>query len=224
VKVEWKKSEKSLYLPGTKPETVTIPAMNFFTIRGRGNPNDAFFADYISVLYSLSYGVKMGLKQEAAQGSQPEGYCDYTVYPLEGVWDLTEEAKIAPTGKLDKDTLVFELMMRQPDFVSADYARETIERTIKKKPQALLDMVRYERLAEGLCVQMLHAGSYDDEPATVAAMERFIAEQELHRTTLKHREIYISNPNAVAPEKMKTVLRFQVERQQDGQKGIRHAP
>ncbi len=79
-----------------------------------------------------------------------------------------------------------------------------------KKPQALLDQVRYERITDGLCVQMLHVGSYDDEPRTVAEMERFISEQTLHRLTRKHREIYISNPNAVAPERMKTVLRFQV--------------
>lgn len=212
MKTEWKKSEKALYLPKAAPELVTVPAMNFFTVRGSGNPNDEFFSDYITVLYSLSYGVKMGLKQEAAQGSPPFGYCDYTVYPLEGVWDLSEAAKAAPTGKLDKNTLVFELMMRQPDFVSADYARQTIERTGMKKPHALLDQVRYERIAEGLCVQMLHIGSYDDEPATVARMERFIAEQKLLRTTLKHRELYISNPNAVEPGKMKTVLRFQVAR------------
>lgn len=212
VKIEWKKSEKDLYLPKTRPELVTVPAMNFFTIRGSGNPNDEFFADYITALYSLSYGVKMGLKQGVAPDGQPKGYCDYTVYPLEGVWDLNDAAKAAPARKLDKSALVFELMMRQPDFVSADYARQTIERIKKKKPQVLLDQVKYERITEGLCVQMLHLGSYDDEPATVAEMERFIAEQKLRRTTLKHRELYISNPNAVEPEKMKTVLRFQVER------------
>ncbi len=216
MKIEWKKSDKALYLPKAKPELVMIPAMNFFTIRGSGNPNDEFFSEYISVLYSLSYGVKMSLKQapvtEGSQGGQPEGYCDYTVYPLEGVWDINEAAKLAPAGKLDKSTLIFDLMMRQPDFVSADYARETIERTKKKKPQALLDQVKFERFTEGLCVQMLHIGSYDDEPRTVAEMERFIVEQKLRRATLKHRELYISNPNAVEPKKMKTVLRFQVIR------------
>lgn len=216
MKIEWKKSDKALYLPKPKPELVQIPAMNFFTIRGSGNPNDEFFSEYISVLYSLSYGVKMSLKQastkESPSGGQPEGYCDYTVYPLEGVWDINEAAKLAPAGKLDKSTFVFDLMMRQPDFVSADYARETIERTKTKKPQALLDQVKFERLTEGLCVQMLHVGGYDDEPMTVAVMERFIAEQNLRRLTYKHREIYISNPNAVEPEKMKTVLRFQVVR------------
>ncbi len=212
MKIEWKKSEKDLYLPKPRPELVTVPAMNFFIISGSGNPNDDFFSDYITVLYSLAYGVKMSLKQGAAPDGQPDGYCDYTVYPLEGVWDLNEAAKAAPSGVLDKSTLVFELMIRQPDFVSADYACQTIERTKIKKPQALLDQVRYERMTDGLCVQMLHLGSYDDEPATVAEMEHFIAEQKLRRTTLRHREMYISNPNAVAPEKMKTVLRFQVER------------
>ena len=89
MKHEWRKHEKEFYLPKTRPELVKIPKFKFFMIKGRGNPNDAFFADYIQVLYSLSYAVKMSPKA----GIAPEGYYDYTVYPLEGVWDISAEAK-----------------------------------------------------------------------------------------------------------------------------------
>jgi hypothetical protein len=86
---EWKKAEKKFYLPGTKPELIKMPAFRFFSVEGKGNPNDKSFAEYIGVLYSLSYAVKMSPKK----GTAPEGYFEYTVYPLEGVWDISDEAK-----------------------------------------------------------------------------------------------------------------------------------
>lgn len=89
MKHEWKKNEKQFYLPKNEHELISIPEFKFFTIEGNGNPNDDFFAEYIGVLYSLSYGIKMSRKK----GTEPEGYFDYTIYPLEGVWDLNEEAK-----------------------------------------------------------------------------------------------------------------------------------
>ncbi len=206
MKHEWKKHEKQFYLPKAKPEFIKIPAFNFFSITGQGNPNDAFFADYIGVLYSLAYGVKMSPKADIA----PPTYFEYAVYPLEGVWDITDEAKKKHTGKLDKDTLVFNLMIRQPDFVTPDFAREIIERTKNKKPNPLLDQVVFETIEESECVQMLHAGSYDNEPASFAQMENFCAENNLQRQSKLHREIYLSDARRVAPEKLRTVLRFKV--------------
>src|SRR5690606_3535439 len=98
------------YLPKNKPELVSLPAFKFYTIEGEGNPNDAFFAEYIGVLYSLAYGVKMSPKK----GLEPKGYFDYTVYPLEGVWDLNEEGRKKYKGStIDKNDLVFKLMIRQ---------------------------------------------------------------------------------------------------------------
>jgi hypothetical protein len=115
MKHDWKKNDKQYYLPKNKPETIVIPKFNYYTIGGKGNPNDDFFAEYIGVLYSLSYAIKMSPKQ----GFAPENYAEYTVFPLEGVWDIDEEAKKNYNGTLDKNALVFKLMMRQPDFVSA---------------------------------------------------------------------------------------------------------
>jgi hypothetical protein len=130
---EWKKAEKEIYQPGTKPVFIKVHAFRFFSIEGKGNPNDKFFAEYVSVLYSLSYAVKMAPKK----GTVPDNYFEYTVYPLEGVWDITEEAKKNPMDKIDKDTLVFNLMMRQPEFVTPGYAEDVISTTKKKKPHPM---------------------------------------------------------------------------------------
>jgi len=207
MKHEWRKKEKDIYLPKTKPVFNKIPKFKFFTIEGKGNPNDVFFAEYIGVLYSLSYAVKMSLKK----GLAPDGYFDYTVYPLEGVWDISEEAKQNYDGTLDKSELIFKLMIRQPEFVTADFAEKMIEFTKKKKPHELLDKVKLEEIEDGDCVQMMHLGSYDDEPASFSLMQKFCEENGLIRTTKKHREIYLSDARKVVPEKLKTVLRFKIE-------------
>lgn len=206
MKHDWKKNDKQFYLPKNKPEAIVVPKFNFYTIEGKGNPNDDFFAHYIGVLYSLSYAVKMSPKQ----GFAPDGYREYTVFPLEGVWDIDEEAKKNYNGTLDKNALVFKLMMRQPDFVSASFALETIERTKKKKPHQLLEKVKFETIEDGLCVQMLHEGSYDSEPASFMKMKEFADGKNLERTSQTHREIYLSDARKVPADKLKTVLRFGV--------------
>jgi len=207
MKHDWKKNDKQFYLPKDKPETITVPAFNFYSIEGKGNPNDKFFAEYIGVLYSLSYAIKMSPKQ----GFAPKDYFEYTVFPLEGVWDIDENAKNNFNGTIDKNSLVFKLMMRQPDFVTIDFAKEALERTIKKKPHDLLQTVRFETIEEGTCVQMLHAGSYDSEPDSFKKMIEFANARNLKRISHIHREIYLSDARKVAPEKLRTVLRFQVE-------------
>lgn len=207
MKHEWRKKEKAVYLPKTKPEIVTLPEFKFYTIDGKGNPNDSFFGDCITVLYSLSYAIRMSSKA----GYAPDNYFEYTVYPLEGVWDISDEAKKTYSGTLDKDTLIFNLMIRQPDFVTDDLAREALERTKKKKPHPLLEKVLFSSTEEGQCVQMMHLGSYDNEPETFSQMELFCQENQLTRASKKHREIYLSDARKVAPEKLKTVLRFKVK-------------
>ena len=206
MKHDWKKNDKQFYLPKNNPETIIVPKFNFFTIEGNGNPNDEFFADYIAVLYSLSYGIKMSPKQ----GFAPENYEEYTVFPLEGVWDIDEKVKKNFMGTLDKNSLVFKLMMRQPDFVTADFALETIEQIKKKKPHPLLEKVKFEAIEDGLCVQMLHVGSYDSEPASFRKMQEFADANNLKRINHTHREIYLSDARKVAPEKLRTVLRLKV--------------
>ncbi len=207
MKHDWKKNDKQYYLPKNKPELIEIPKFNFFTVEGKGNPNDDFFAEYIGVLYSLSYAVKMSPKQ----GFAPANYEEYTVFPLEGVWDINDEAKKNYNGTLDKNTLVFKLMMRQPDFVTPEFAAEAIARTKKKKPHELLNKVKFETIEEGRCVQMLHEGSYDSEPASFAKMKEFADANNLLRISMLHREIYLSDARKVAAEKLKTVLRFCVK-------------
>jgi hypothetical protein len=207
MKQEWKKNDKQFYLPKDKPETVVMPKFKFYSIEGRGNPNDKFFAEYIGVLYSLSYAIKMGPKQ----GFTPKDYFEYTVFPLEGVWDIDDNAKNNYIGTIDKNSLVFNLMIRQPDFVTSDFAFETIERIKKKKPHDLLSSVKFEMIEEGFCVQLLHTGSYDSEPESFRKMESFTNAMNLKRISHQHREIYLSDARKVAPEKLKTVLRFQVE-------------
>ncbi len=205
--MDWKKDDKALYLPKGNPELVKVPAFNFFVIEGRGNPNGPAFSEDVGALYSLAYGVKMSPKT----GIAPAGYRNYSVYPLEGLWDITEEAKKDFAASLDKDSLVYSLSIRQPGFVSEEFAAGIIDRAKAKKPNPLFDRIRFERLEEGLCVQMMHIGSYDDEPESFARMEDFAASRGLARLSRRHREIYLSDPKRTAPEKLKTLLRFQVK-------------
>lgn len=208
MKQDWKKNEKQFYLPKNKPELISIPNFKFYTIEGTGNPNDDFFTEYIGVLYSLSYGIKMSPKK----GIEPKGYFDYTVYPLEGVWDLNEEAKKNYDGKINKNDLVFKLMIRQPDFVDSNFAMQILELTKKKKPHDLLEKVKFEEIHEGDCIQMLHLGSYDSEPESFSMMESFAKQENYIRKAKTHREIYLSDARKVSPEKLKTILRFGVEK------------
>ena len=207
MKHEWRKHEKNIYLPKQKPVLVNILAFNYFSIEGKGNPNDDFFAEYIGVLYSLAYAVKMSPKK----GITPEGYFDYTVYPLESVWDISKKAKKKYSGKLDKNDLIYKLMIRQPEFVTHEFAEQIFEITKKKKPHKLLEEVKYETIEEGKCVQMLHVGSYDSEPASFKMMTNFCENNNLVRLSNKHREIYLSDARKVSVEKLKTVLRFKVQ-------------
>ncbi|WFD10673.1 GyrI-like domain-containing protein [Tepidibacter hydrothermalis] len=205
MKYEWRKQAKELYLPKNKPEIVTVPSFKFFMIDGKGNPNSEDFSEAIGVLYSLSYALKMLPKK----GIIPDGYFDYTVFPLEGIWDLAEEARTLDT--LDKSKLIYTIMIRQPDFVTDDLAQEVIEIVKKKKPHPLLDKVKFNTSDDGLCIQMLHLGSYDDEPQTFSIMENYCEQNNLKRSSKIHREIYISDARKTQPDKLKTVLRFKIE-------------
>lgn len=205
MKYEWRKQEKDLYVPKQKPEIVTVPEQNFFMINGKGNPNNEEFAEKIGVLYSLAYAIRMMPKQ----GYTPEGYFEYTVYPLEGIWDLTEEGRKLDT--LNKDELLYTIMIRQPDFVTKDIADKAFENVRKKKPHPLLNDVTFGTIEDGLSVQMLHVGSYDNEPQSFELMKEFIEKNNLERVFLQHREIYLSDARKVEPEKFKTVLRYMVK-------------
>jgi len=203
--MDYKKDFKEYYVP-KKIEIIDIPRMSFFMIDGQGNPNGKDFAQVVGALYSLAYAVKMSPKKNAA----PDGYFEYTVFPLEGVWDLTNLGKTM--AELDKNQLVYNMMIRQPDFVTPDYARQMIEQVKKSKPNQKLDGVRFESTTEGLCAQMMHIGPYDDEPASFTRMEEFTKQSGFFRLNKTHREIYLSDPRKVDPQKMRTVLRFKIQK------------
>jgi len=202
MKIEWKKTEKQIYLPGSNPTTITIPRMKYFSISGVGNPNHEAFAEKISVLYGLAYAVRMMPKS----GVTPEGYQEYTVYPLEGVWDLTESGRQSET--LDKDQLIYKIMIRQPEFVTPEVATMALDKVGKKTPSPLLDQVVFEEMEDGLCVQMMHTGTFDSEPISFARMDQYLSKEGLARKSKIHKEIYISDFRKTKPDALKTVLRY----------------
>lgn len=205
MKYEWKKAEKQLYLPKLAPELITIPKQKFFMLKGKGNPNCNSFAEKIGTLYSLAYGIRMMPKQ----GYIPNGYFEYTVYPLEGLWDLTEEGRNSEI--VNKNEFVYTLMIRQPDFVTPSVVEKAFEIVKKKKPHPLLEEVTFEMLEDGLSVQMLHLGAYDNEPQSFKQMCEFMVNHNLEKRTLVHREIYLSDARKIQPDKLKTVLRYMVK-------------
>ena len=206
LKYEWRKRDKALYLPKAEPTVIDVGEYAYFTLSGQGNPNTAAFSEAIGVLYSLSYAVKMLPKRQAP----PEGYYDYTVFPLEGVWDLIDKSQAGQP--LDKANLKYTIMMRQPDFVTEALAAEVKQHVAKKKPHPLLENTRFERIAEGLCVQMLHLGSYDSETHSFAIMQQYCDDNGYRRAQQSHKEIYITDARKTEPEKLKTTLRFGIEK------------
>ena len=202
-KLDYKKVYKDLYLPKKSPVIVTVPAMNFIMIEGEGNPNGEEFALATAALYSLTYAVKMSYKSD----NVPTGYYNYTVFPLEGVWDLIDKT----SSHTDKNNLKYKIMIRQPEFLTHELFQRFLSETKKKKPNIYLDKLEFGTISEGLCCQMLHIGSYDDEPGSFELMEQFCKENGYKRTYRTHREIYLSDPRKTKPEKLKTVLRFKVE-------------
>lgn len=210
MKYEWKKSEKELYQPKDTPVLVSVPAQKFFKINGKGNPNDGDFGERVGVLYSLAYAVRMMPRN----GFTPEGYFEYTVYPLEGLWDLSDAGKNAST--FNKDDLIYTIMIRQPDFVTPEVAQRALDTVRRKKPSLLLDEVVFEKCTEELCVQVMHTGSYDDEPQSFAKMKQYIADNQLEMVTMVHREIYIkalmNSDSAEDKAKLKTILRYGVRK------------
>lgn len=206
MKHEWRKHEKEYYIPKEKPVLVDIPEFKFFMIEGNGNPNSKEFSEAIGVLYSLSYAIRMMPKN----GYTPEGYFEYTVYPLEGIWDLTEEGRKQEI--LNKDELIYKIMIRQPDFVTEEIVVKAMEIVKKKKPHPLLDKVTFETIRDELSVQMLHIGSFDDEPKTFSIMKEYCYDNNFRIKTKVHREIYLSDFRKTESEKLKTVLRYFVKK------------
>jgi hypothetical protein len=207
MKYEWRKKEKEIYLPPKKPVVIDVPQFKYFTIGGSGNPNSSFFGECIEALYATSYVIRMSYKK----GLEPDNFYEYTVYPLEGIWDISEKAKQSFNGTIDKDELVFTVMIRQPDFVTQEYATKAKEWAENKKSNPFIKKLKFDELSDGKCVQIMHLGSYANEQESFDIMEEFCSQNNLKRKSKQHKEIYISDPRKVDPEKLKTVLRFEVE-------------
>lgn len=201
-KYDWKKDERELYT-AVHPQELVVPPAWYFVIDGQGDPNGPDFVPLVEVLYSLSYGVTMS----ARNGLGLPGYFESTVYPLEGLWDLAD----APgPGTLDKNNLRFQLMIRQPGYLTPESATQVMAAVRAKKRLALVDQVRFEVIDDGRCIQMVHLGPYDTEPATFGLMKDFCRKESLARVGHRHREIYLSAPGKTPPEKLKTLLRYPV--------------
>ena len=206
---DFKKEYREFYLPKNKPELVTVPPANYIAVRGAGDPNepDGAYQKAIAVLYAVAYTLKMSYKTDY----RIQGFYEYVVPPLEGFWEQEGRDGIDYS---DKAAFRWISVIRLPDFVTAAdlrWAAETAER--KKK----LDCSAAEFLTvdEGLCVQIMHNGPFDDEPATVALMDRFLAERGYENDfgpERLHHEIYLSDARKVPPEKWKTVIRHPIRK------------
>ena len=196
MKHEWRRHEKALYGAGKTPGLVDVPAQKFIVISGRGDPNGEDFSARISALYPLAYALRSVFKARDE---------DYAVYPLEGLWSGAVQG-----GAVVKSELEYELMIRQPDAATEDEFSEALDRTRRRKPSPLLDEVRFGAITDGRCVQMLHTGPYDDEPASFALMADFAAANGLERAGAGHREIYLNDAKRTEPAKLRTILRFSV--------------
>ncbi len=149
----------------------------------------------------------MGLKKSS---TPPQGYVDCTVYPLEGIWDISEEAKTLRPNTFSKDDLVYKIMNRQPDFIDENIFKNALKICIAKNDNPWLTNIELEQIEDGPCLQMLHIGPFDEEPQSFLKMEQYAQSHNIKRVSKKHREIYLSDFRKVSPEKLKTVLRFQV--------------
>lgn len=205
MKHEWRKAEKNIYLP-KQIETIRLPRFKFITLKGEGDPNHPEFAQNVSALYAVAYDLRMSLKK----GLLGAPY-EYTVYPLEGVWTTSDGSK---NETLNKNALVYQIMIRQPEAITEANVKESILRVQKKKPELPVEAVNYLEYEEGQAVQMVHIGPFDSELATFTKMEAYLKEHQLQRVNIMndyiHREIYLSDPRRTVPEKLKTVLRYQV--------------
>ena len=226
---DFKKEYKEFYMPKNKSEIVKIPPMNYVAVRGKGNPN-VECGDYqqaISILYAVAYTLKMSYKTDY----KIEGFFEYVVPPLEGFWWQGEQHPVDAEMRTDrtdrrenvkgidysnKDTFNWISVIRLPDFITEkDFAWAVQTATKKKKIDC--SPAEFLTIDEGLCVQIMHQGSFDSEPATVALLEDYLKEQGYENNINEqrlHHEIYISDARKVAPEKWKTVIRHPIKKVQ----------
>lgn len=205
---DFKKEYKEFYMPKGKPNIVTVPTMNYIAVRGIGDPNDegGEYKQAISLLYSIAFTIKMSKKL----GHQIDGFFDYVVPPLEGFWWQDGVIGIDYTNKASFHWIS---VIRLPDFVSKEDFEWAIKEATLKKKQGFSE-VEFFTYDEGLCVQCMHIGPFDNEPKTVQMMHDFIEKNgyELDITDKRlHHEIYLSDVRKISPDRLKTVIRHPIK-------------
>ncbi len=210
---DYKKEYKEFYMPKNKPGIVEVPAMNYIAVRGSGNPNveGGAYKESIGLLYGIAFTIKMSKK-----GShQMEGYFDYVVPPLEGFWwQETADGVTAGVDYTRKEDFRFISLIRLPEFVTKE-AFDWAVKEAEEKKKSDFSKVEFLTYNEGLCVQCMHIGAYDDEPETVRIMHDYMAAQGYVLDISEerfHHEIYLSDARRTAPEKLKTVIRHPVKK------------
>ena len=206
---DFKKEYKEFYMPKNSPGIVMVPSMNYIAVRGTGDPNqeDGEYKQAIGLLYGIAFTIKMSRKGD----HRMEGYFDYVVPPLEGFWYMEGMNGI---DYAHKENFHWISVIRLPDFVSEDDLRWAVNEATQKK-KLDFSKVEFRTVEEGLCVQCMHIGPYDDEPATVAMMHEFMEKKgyELDISDKRlHHEIYLSDARKVAPDKLKTVIRHPIRK------------
>lgn len=208
--IDYKKLEKEYYIPSTKPSIITIPKMKFIVVDGEGDPNTSqSYKDALEILYGLSYTIRMS----KMSGNQPEGYFEYVVLPLEGYWWLKGN-EFHGIGEFDKNDFVWQSMIRQPDFVTEETFNNAKQQLLKKKPHLNFSNTRFVEIEEGLCAQIMHIGSYDDEPKTIIELMDFIRQEGYEEDMVErhHHEIYLGDPRKTKPENLRTVIRHPIKK------------
>lgn len=210
---DYKKEYKEFYMPKNKPGIVEVPAMNYIAVRGSGNPNveGGAYKESIGLLYGIAFTIKMSKK-----GShQMEGYFDYVVPPLEGFWwQETADGVTAGVDYTRKEDFSFISLIRLPEFVTKN-AFDWAVKEAEDKKKSDFSKVEFLTYNEGLCVQCMHIGAYDDEPETVRIMHDYMAAQGYVLDISEerfHHEIYLSDARRTAPEKLKTVIRHPIKK------------
>ena len=209
---DYKKEYKEFYLPPKKPVIVTIPKMNYIAIRGKGDPNeeDGEYKRAMSLLYPIAYTLKMSPRS----GKETEGYFEYVVPPLEGFW---WQEGIEGVDYSKKETFHWISVIRLPDFITEEDFKWAVE-TASKKKKLDCSAAEFLSIEEGLCVQMMYRGSFDDEPTSVALMDAFLEQNGyVHdfSETRMHHEIYLSDPRKCRPDKLKTVIRHPIKQMEE---------
>ena len=210
-KLDYKKEYKDLYQPAAKPSLIEVPEMIFIAVDGGGDPNTSpEYKAAMEILYGLSFTIKMS----KMDGSQPEGYFEYVVPPLEGLW-YVDGISFDGLNVADKNKFKWVSMIRQPEFVTEQVFETAREKLAKKKPDLDLSKARLMKYTEGLCVQIMHKGAYDDEPRSIEMIKKFAAGNGLTEDFSEgrfHHEIYLSDPRKCAPERLRTIIRHPVSK------------